>query len=42
MYYKEYKDTETCFLQFWNKVKLTTAIIILKPTERALKTHGKT
>ena len=35
------KTTGTCFPQFWNKVKLTTTIIILKPTGTALKTHGK-
>ena len=33
--------TESCFLQFSNKVKLTITIIILKPTGTSLKTHGK-
>ena len=32
---------ETCFLQFWNKAKLTTTIIILKPTGKTSKTYGK-
>ena len=35
------KTTEKRFLQFSNKVKLITTIIILKPTGTALKAHGK-
>ena len=35
------KTTETCFLQFSNKAKLTTTIIILKLTGAASKTYGK-
>ena len=41
-YHKEYKDYRNMlFLQFSNKVKLITTIIILKPTGTALKTYGK-
>ena len=40
-YHKEYKDYRNMFLQFWNKAKLTTTIILLKPTGTASKTHGK-
>ena len=40
--HKECKDYRNiAFYNFSNKVKLTTTIIILKPTRPALKTHGK-